>query len=118
MVVEPVAGVQAAVEVLFPAGDMVRVGGSWAVAGDVGGEVAGVAPGGDLSDFVVPHLGADGVDGSGPVPPGHPVRWVTGEGPDRLVGVCGDGWGPTPKVETAWLSGTRLGQALVRRATT
>ena len=39
------------------------------------------------------------------------------EGPDRLVGVCGDGWGPTPKVETAWLSGTLLGQALVRRAT-
>ena len=40
------------------------------------------------------------------------------EGPDRLVGVCGDGWGQTPKVETAWLSGTRLGRELVRRATT
>ncbi len=35
----------------------------------------------------------------------------------RLVGVCGDGWGPTPKVETAWLSGTRLGQALAERLT-
>ena len=34
---------------------------------------------------------------------------------DRLVGVCGDGWGPTPKVETAWLSGTRLGRALAQR---
>ena len=34
---------------------------------------------------------------------------------DRLVGVCGDGWGPTPKVETAWLSGTRLGRALADR---
>lgn len=38
------------------------------------------------------------------------------EGPDRLVGVCGDGWGPTPKVETAWLSGVRLGRELVRRS--
>lgn len=37
--------------------------------------------------------------------------------PDRLVGVCGDGWGPTPKVETAWLSGVRLGRELVRRTT-
>lgn len=37
------------------------------------------------------------------------------EGDGRLVGVCGDGWGPTPKVETAWLSGTRLGRELVRR---
>jgi renalase len=34
---------------------------------------------------------------------------------DRLVGVCGDGWGATPKVETAWLSGVRLGRALVER---
>jgi renalase len=34
---------------------------------------------------------------------------------DRLVGVCGDGWGATPKVETAWLSGTRLGRALAER---
>lgn len=28
------------------------------------------------------------------------------------LGVCGDGWGPTSKVETAWVSGHRLGQAL------
>jgi len=34
---------------------------------------------------------------------------------DPLVGVCGDGWGPRPKVETAWVSGTALGQALARR---
>lgn len=34
---------------------------------------------------------------------------------DRLVGVCGDGWGTTPKVETAWLSGVRLGRALAER---
>lgn len=34
---------------------------------------------------------------------------------DRLVGVCGDGWGSTPKVETAWLSGVRLGRALAAR---
>jgi predicted NAD/FAD-dependent oxidoreductase len=27
------------------------------------------------------------------------------------VGLCGDGWG-SPRVETAWVSGTRLGQAL------
>jgi renalase len=30
------------------------------------------------------------------------------------VGICGDGWG-SPRVETAWLSGTRLGEELVRR---
>jgi renalase len=34
---------------------------------------------------------------------------------DRLVGVCGDGWGARPKVETAWLSGTRLGRAVAER---
>ena len=34
---------------------------------------------------------------------------------DRLVGACGDGWGARPKVETAWLSGVRLGRALVER---
>ena len=34
---------------------------------------------------------------------------------DRLVGVCGDGWGATPKVETAWLSGVRLGRTLAER---
>ncbi|MSW71051.1 MAG: NAD(P)-binding protein [Actinobacteria bacterium] len=37
------------------------------------------------------------------------------DGPGALVGVCGDGWGHAPKVETAWVSGTRLGQALVAR---
>jgi len=31
------------------------------------------------------------------------------------VGVCGDGWG-RPRVETAWLSGTLLGEALSLRA--
>jgi hypothetical protein len=36
---------------------------------------------------------------------------------DRPVGVCGDGWGATPKVETAWLSGVRLGRALAARLT-
>lgn len=30
---------------------------------------------------------------------------------DARVGLCGDGWG-APRVETAWVSGTRLGQAL------
>lgn len=37
------------------------------------------------------------------------------EGPSGLVGVCGDGWGPKPKVETAWLSGMRLGRELAGR---
>lgn len=37
------------------------------------------------------------------------------EGPDGLVGACGDGWGASPKVETAWLSGRDLGRALVER---
>ena len=41
-----------------------------------------------------------------------PYALVDGE---RLVGVCGDGWGETPKVETAWLSGVRLGRALAAR---
>jgi len=36
---------------------------------------------------------------------------------DRPVGVCGDGWGEAPKVETAWLSGVRLGRALAARFT-
>lgn len=31
-----------------------------------------------------------------------------------MVGVCGDAWG-SPRVETAWVSGTRLGQALAER---
>jgi renalase len=33
---------------------------------------------------------------------------------DDLVGLCGDGWG-SPKVETAWRSGTRLGRAIAAR---
>ena len=33
---------------------------------------------------------------------------------DAGVGLCGDGWG-SPRAETAWVSGTRLGQALVDR---
>ena len=37
------------------------------------------------------------------------------DGPAGLVGVCGDGWGASPKVETAWLSGRDLGRALVGR---
>lgn len=37
------------------------------------------------------------------------------DGADTIVGVCGDGWGAAPKVETAWVSGARLGQALARR---
>jgi renalase len=37
------------------------------------------------------------------------------DGPGGPVGVCGDGWGPKPKVETAWLSGARLGRAVVER---
>ncbi len=34
---------------------------------------------------------------------------------DELLGVCGDGWGPRPKVETAWLSGRALGRAVAER---
>jgi predicted NAD/FAD-dependent oxidoreductase len=33
---------------------------------------------------------------------------------DDLVGLCGDGWG-SPKVETAWRSGTLLGRAIAER---
>lgn len=36
---------------------------------------------------------------------------------DRMIGACGDGWGPQPKVEGAWLSGTALGRELVGRLT-
>ncbi len=32
-----------------------------------------------------------------------------------LLGVCGDGWGPRPRVEQAWLSGRDLGRALLER---
>ena len=35
--------------------------------------------------------------------------------PAGTVGVCGDGWSTTPKVEAAWLSGDALGAALVDR---
>ncbi len=34
---------------------------------------------------------------------------------DAGIGLCGDGWGPSPKVETAWRSGRDLGRALVER---
>ncbi len=34
---------------------------------------------------------------------------------DSGVGLCGDGWGPRSKVETAWLSGHLLGEALVEQ---
>jgi renalase len=34
---------------------------------------------------------------------------------DGGLGVCGDGWGPTAKVETAWRSGRDLGRALAER---
>lgn len=33
---------------------------------------------------------------------------------EGAVGVCGDGWGSSPKVETAWRSGRDLGRALGR----
>lgn len=35
--------------------------------------------------------------------------------PDGTIGVCGDAWGERPRVEAAWLSGTRLGRELVGR---
>lgn len=31
------------------------------------------------------------------------------------VGICGDAWGPSPKVETAWRSGRDLGRALAKQ---
>lgn len=37
------------------------------------------------------------------------------DGPGGPLGVCGDGWGASPKVETAWLSGRDLGRSLVVR---
>lgn len=37
------------------------------------------------------------------------------DGPGGWVGVCGDGWGAKPKVETAWLSGVRLGREIAER---
>jgi predicted NAD/FAD-dependent oxidoreductase len=36
---------------------------------------------------------------------------------DRLVGVCGDAWGPQARIEQAWVSGHELGTALVARLT-
>lgn len=37
------------------------------------------------------------------------------DGPGGLVAACGDGWGASPKVETAWRSGRDLGRALAQR---
>jgi renalase len=67
----------------------------------------------------------------GGTPPGDPVfararRWslaspcVPQDRPFALdhtlaVGVCGDAWGPKPRVEQAWLSGSALGAALLGR---
>ncbi len=42
-----------------------------------------------------------------------PYALVDGAG--GPVGACGDGWGPKPRVEAAWLSGSRLGRELARR---
>jgi predicted NAD/FAD-dependent oxidoreductase len=36
-------------------------------------------------------------------------------GPAGVLGVCGDGWGASPKVETAWRSGRDLGRVLAER---
>ena len=36
----------------------------------------------------------------------------------RGLGVCGDGWGPKPRVQTAWRSGHLLGCELARRSPT
>lgn len=44
-----------------------------------------------------------------------PAPYLLVEDDDRAVGVCGDGWGPTSKVETAWLSGRALGRRLAER---
>ncbi len=35
--------------------------------------------------------------------------------PAGVLGVCGDGWSTTPKVQAAWLSGDGLGSALAER---
>lgn len=35
--------------------------------------------------------------------------------PAGWIGVCGDGWGPRPRVEQAWRSGRDLGHALLER---
>ena len=45
------------------------------------------------------------------------AAYLLGEpGPEDVgLGVCGDGWGASPKVETAWRSGRDLGRALADR---
>ncbi len=90
VVVEPVAGGEAAVLVFGPSPGEVRVGGLGSVAGGGGVEVAGVAPGGELADLVVPDLGAGGVGGSWPVPVGEPAGGVGGEGEGESLAAHGD----------------------------
>ena len=90
VVVEPVAGGEAAVLVFGPPPGEARVGGLGSVAGGGGVEVAGVAPGGELADFVVPDLGAGGVGGSWPVPVGEPTGRVGGEGEGEPLAAHGD----------------------------
>jgi renalase len=34
---------------------------------------------------------------------------------ETLIGVCGDAWGPRPRIEQAWLSGDALGRELAAR---
>ena len=115
VVVEPVAGGEAAVEVFGPAGGVAFVVGSGAVAGGVGVEVVGVAPGGELGDFVVPHLGAGGVGGSGPVPPGEPGGWVAGEGVGEALAAHGDGGGDDVGLVGVKAVGVAVGCASRRR---
>lgn len=81
----------------------------------------------DAPDAVVPRV-VDAVTGLLGLPEGpswtHAHRWsfASPAAPhdeefalgDDLVGVAGDGWG-SPKVETAWRSGTLLGRAIVER---
>lgn len=43
---------------------------------------------------------------------GRPEPYYLG---DAMVGLCGDGWHGTPRVESAYLSGRRLGTALAER---
>jgi len=42
----------------------------------------------------------------------HPAPYALHE---ALVGVCGDAWGPQPRIEQAWTSGHRLGTELLAR---
>jgi predicted NAD/FAD-dependent oxidoreductase len=46
--------------------------------------------------------------------PCHPQRAPFALHPS-LVGVCGDAWGPRPRIEQAWMSGHLLGAELLRR---